>query len=140
MSLSSSASDIFVACGFFAPAPRRVARVINLTLFISAPASSTSQSAAASSGPIQLYTNPLPLRRWSWPTCHASGSEQSKHERPETWVTLCTGHMGNTFRPLAGGVDAVEGVFGRGRAFAVCRPASRWRADGGGVPELRHLT
>src|SRR5580700_9349421 len=79
MSLSSSASDIFVACGFFAPAPRRVARVINLTLFISAPASSTSQSAAASSGPIQLYTNPLPLRRWSWPTCHASGSEQSKH-------------------------------------------------------------
>ena len=24
-------------------------------------------------------------------------------ERPETWVTLRTGHMGNTFRPLLGG-------------------------------------
>lgn len=30
-------------------------------------------------------------------------------------VTLCTGHMGNTFRLLAGGVDAVESEFGDGR-------------------------
>jgi hypothetical protein len=28
-----------------------------------------------------------------------------------------------------GGVDAVEGVFGRGRAPAVFRTASEWRAD-----------
>ena len=31
-------------------------------------------------------------------------------------VTERTGHMGNTFRLWAGGVDAVEGVFGH--AFA----------------------
>jgi len=28
--------------------------------------------------------------------------------------TVCTGHMGNTFPVLAGGVDAVERVFGDG--------------------------
>ena len=40
----------------------------------------------------------------------------SLSERPETWVTVCTGHMGDTSRQacLAGGVDAVEGVFGYG--------------------------
>jgi len=33
---------------------------------------------------------------------------QFLYERPETWVTFRTGHMGNTFRLLrAGGVDAV---------------------------------
>src|SRR5690242_6538024 len=37
-------------------------------------------------------------------------------DRPETWVTLRTGHMGNTFRLLAGGVDAVESEFGHGGA------------------------
>src|SRR5215204_2632237 len=48
-------------------------------------------------------------------------------ERPETGVTVRTGHMGYTFCffPEAGGVDAVEGVFGDGRAPAVCRTASR---------------
>src|SRR5580704_15061800 len=53
-------------------------------------------------------------------------------ERPETWVTLCTGHMGNTFRPLAGGVDAVEGVFGRGAARG--RPPAWPNAGRGHAP------
>ena len=35
------------------------------------------------------------------------------YERPETWVTFRTGHMGYTFRFLqAGGVDAVESESG----------------------------
>ncbi|HEY5883418.1 MAG TPA: serine hydrolase, partial [Pyrinomonadaceae bacterium] len=36
-------------------------------------------------------------------------------------MTLCTGHMGNTsaLRSQGGGVDAVEGVFGNGRAHAL---------------------
>jgi hypothetical protein len=38
-------------------------------------------------------------------------------------VTDRTGHMGNTFPLSGGGVDAVEGVFGDGRAPAVCRSA-----------------
>jgi len=35
-----------------------------------------------------------------------------KAERPETWVTVRTGHMGYTFRFFAEGVDAVEREFG----------------------------
>src|SRR5437016_5584982 len=48
----------------------------------------------------------------------SSGVRGRRHgcARPETWVTERTGHMGNTFRLRAGGVDAVEGVFGDGRA------------------------
>lgn len=42
-------------------------------------------------------------------------------------MTERTGHMGNAFRSLAGGVDAVEGVFGGRRTTAVCGPV----ADGG---------
>jgi hypothetical protein len=34
-------------------------------------------------------------------------------ERPDTWVTVCTGHIGNTSSPR-GGSDALEGVFGYG--------------------------
>jgi len=34
-------------------------------------------------------------------------------ERPDTWVTVCTGHMGDTPSPR-GGSDALEGVFGYG--------------------------
>src|SRR5215207_5653051 len=54
-------------------------------------------------------------------------ADRSQCERPETGVTVRTGHMGYTFWffPEAGGVDAVEGVFGDGRAPAVCRTASR---------------
>jgi hypothetical protein len=33
-------------------------------------------------------------------------------ERPDTSVTDCTGHMGYTFSPFWGGVNALEGVFG----------------------------
>src|ERR1700730_508837 len=51
-------------------------------------------------------------------------------ERPDTWVTLCTGHIANT-SSARGGSDALEGVFGDGRKAAVCgSPASR-RGDGG---------
>ena len=38
--------------------------------------------------------------------------------------------MGNTFGLLAGGVDAVEGKFGDGRAPAVCRPLGKAAGDG----------
>ena len=50
-------------------------------------------------------------------------------ERPETWVTDRTGHMGNTFPVCGGGVDAVEGVFGNGRAPAVRCSAAGRRSD-----------
>src|SRR5690606_18179479 len=65
-----------------------------------------------------------------------------KHERPETWVTLCTGHMGNTsrMRSHAGGVDALEGVFSDGRAHALRRPVARGRADERDLPRVRHLS
>src|SRR5205085_3813793 len=45
-----------------------------------------------------------------------------EHVRTETWVTQRTGHMGNTFRFRAGGVDAVEREFGRGRTPAFRGP------------------
>ena len=35
------------------------------------------------------------------------------NERPDTWVTVCTGHIGDTPSPR-GGSDALEGVFGYG--------------------------
>src|SRR6266849_7068532 len=55
-----------------------------------------------------------------------------RDDRPETWVTDRTEHIGYTFRPFGEERwDAVEGVFGHGRKAAVCRsPASR-RPDGG---------
>jgi hypothetical protein len=34
-------------------------------------------------------------------------------ERPHAWVTVCTGHIGDTSSPR-GGCDALEGVFGYG--------------------------
>src|SRR6516162_8632517 len=61
-------------------------------------------------------------------------------ERPETWVTHRTGHMGNTFRPFwAGGVDAVESEFGDGGAPAVCRPAVGRRDDDGRMSGFRDI-
>ena len=38
----------------------------------------------------------------------------SLNERPETWVTFRTGHIGNTSSLGKGGSDALEGVFGHG--------------------------
>src|SRR3954447_22984477 len=49
----------------------------------------------------------------------------SPGERPETSVTFRTGHMGNTFRFRAGGVNALEREFGDERAPALCRPPAR---------------
>src|SRR2546430_16988116 len=60
-------------------------------------------------------------------------------ERPETWVTFRTGHMGDTFRFRAGGVDAVESGFGNGRAPSFRRSAPGWRADDPDVSGVRHL-
>src|SRR5207237_1118516 len=60
-------------------------------------------------------------------------------ERPETWVTFRTGHMGDTFRFRAGGVDAVESEFGNGRAPSFRRSAPGWRADDPDVSGVRHL-
>jgi hypothetical protein len=42
----------------------------------------------------------------------ATGSAEA-FERPDTWVTVCTGHIGDTSSPR-GGSDALEGVFGYG--------------------------
>ncbi len=42
-----------------------------------------------------------------------SSAPTSSNERPDTWVTVCTGHMGDTPSPR-GGSDALEGVFGYG--------------------------
>src|SRR5437764_14103964 len=47
--------------------------------------------------------------------------------------------MGNTLSPFGGGVDAVEGVFGNGRAPAVCRSAAGRRSDERGLSRVRHL-
>ena len=57
--------------------------------------------------------------------------------RPETWVTERTGHMGNTFRFRAGGVDAVESEFGRGGASSFRSPCSGGRSPDGPVPGVR---
>ncbi|HXN50927.1 MAG TPA: hypothetical protein VN943_03245, partial [Candidatus Acidoferrum sp.] len=43
------------------------------------------------------------------------------YERPDTWVTVCTGHIGDTSSPR-GGSDALEGVFGYGGTSSFCRP------------------
>lgn len=60
-------------------------------------------------------------------------------ERPETWVTERSGHMGNTFRLSAGGIDAVGRVFGDGGATSLCGSATGGRVDDGCVSSLRHL-
>ena len=46
--------------------------------------------------------------------------------------------MGNTFRFRAGGVYAVEGVFGNGRAPAVRGEVARRRSDDRCLPRVRH--
>ncbi len=56
-------------------------------------------------------------------------------------MTVCTGHMGDTYRQpcLAVGVDALEGVFGHGGASSVrCAPFGR-RSDERGLPGVRRL-
>src|SRR3954462_5331485 len=47
--------------------------------------------------------------------------------------------MSNTARLRAGGAYAVEGVFGDGRAPAVCGEAARRRINDGRVPGIRDL-
>src|SRR6266516_931620 len=47
--------------------------------------------------------------------------------------------MGNTFRLLAGGVDAVESEFGDGGTPALCRPPAGRGSHDGRVPGVRHL-
>lgn len=68
------------------------------------------------------FVTPALLFDWQWFRAAINGyggCNRKPRERPETWVTDCTGHMGDTFRLLAGGVDTVEGVFGHGQAPAV---------------------
>jgi hypothetical protein len=72
------------------------------------------RTASGSGSKAKHYTS---ARRWKiW-----EGTQRKKplrlrkgFARLETWVTGRTGHMGNTFRLRAGGVYAVEGVFGDG--------------------------
>src|SRR5258708_7422398 len=73
--------------------------------------------------------------------CRAQRSCRYRHvrERPETWVTERTGHIGNTFRQRLGGVDAVEGMFGYGRAPTVRVSPARGRGHDGRVPGVRYL-
>jgi transposase len=47
--------------------------------------------------------------------------------------------MGNTFPLCGGGVDAVEGVFGNGRAPAVRCSAAGRRSDERGLSRVRHF-
>src|SRR5712671_6896951 len=47
--------------------------------------------------------------------------------------------MGNTFPLSGGGMDAVEGVFGDGRAPAVRRSAAGRRSDERGLSRVRHF-
>src|SRR6266446_7112156 len=47
--------------------------------------------------------------------------------------------MGNTFPLSGGGVDAVEGVFGDGRAPAVGRSAAGRRSDERGLSRVRYF-
>src|SRR6267378_263692 len=47
--------------------------------------------------------------------------------------------MGNTFPLSGGGVDAVEGVFGDGRAPAVRRSAAGRRSDERGLSRVQHF-
>src|ERR1700730_6721264 len=47
--------------------------------------------------------------------------------------------MGNTFPISGGGVDAVEGVYGDGRAPAVRRSAAGRRSDERGLSRVRHF-
>ncbi len=47
-------------------------------------------------------------------------------------MTFCTGHIGNTFGFLTGGVDAVERGMCHGGTSSICRPQGR----GGGTLEL----
>lgn len=49
-------------------------------------------------------------------------------------MTVRTGDMGNTFRVLAGGVDAVEKVFGDGGTVTVRGSPARRRGHERGVP------
>ncbi len=58
-----------------------------------------------------------------------------RRERPQTWVTGRTGHMGYTFHLFRReGVDAVEECSVMDERLPVCRTASGWRADDGGLP------
>src|SRR5688500_15036321 len=54
-------------------------------------------------------------------------------------VTVHSGHIGNTFRPLRETQSAVAGVLQDGRASAVCGSVTRRREDGGAVPRVRYL-
>ena len=54
-------------------------------------------------------------------------------------MTVRTGHIGNTFGHLVGGVDAVEGVFGYGRTPAVCGSYFRRREHECDVPVFRDI-
>jgi hypothetical protein len=63
-------------------------------------------------------------------------------ERPERWVTHCTGHMGDTSFLEWGGSDALEGVFGHGRKAANCgspagQPAVWWLHRGIGIERIQ---
>jgi hypothetical protein len=46
--------------------------------------------------------------------------------------------MGNTFRHLAGGVDAVDSEFGNGGTASLCRPPAGRGGDDRCVPGVRH--
>src|SRR5688500_10796057 len=63
----------------------------------------------------------------------------SKNALSDRRVTVHSGHIGNTFRPLRETQSAVAGVLQDGRAAAVCGSVTRRREDGGAVPGVRYL-
>src|SRR6266404_3202912 len=100
------------------------------------------------SGELACPTMPVAFSSGRWtkerPHCGAflatqAGTTATCSERPETWVTERTGHIGNTFRQRLGGVDAVEGMFGYGRAPTVRVSPARGRGHDGRVPGVRYL-
>jgi hypothetical protein len=69
-------------------------------------------ASAISKVPVKTDRDPAPVNLAEFKNGYAAVVDPA-FERPETWVTVCTGHMGDTFS-LRGGSDALEGVFGYG--------------------------
>src|SRR5688572_13248839 len=78
-------------------------------------------------------------RRTALAGCMEPAAYRTEHALSDRRVTVHSGHIGNTFRPLRETQSAVAGVLQDGRASAVCGSVTRRREDGGAVPRVRYL-